>query len=206
MIKEDARIPKKPGQPDKSDKHSDLYTDEDPKDTIHGLKFATRADASASVSKIKSSGRSHAHKIQAAVAMEQRAKQMGKTDASGVYRSFINSMKKKTEQMKEDVPTNAVAGGAVAGLGVPNSVLPNQAEPGIKRKKFAGSTVFKVPTKSFVMAKMLKRKGARFESYLGDAVVAKEISEYASANWKEGIVLEDELTGAMCYLRYGSGN
>lgn len=105
--------------------------------------------------------------------------------------------------VKENVPTNAVAGGAVAGLGVPNPTLPNQAEPGIKR--FAGSRVFKVPTKNFVMAKMLKRKFARFESYLGDPVIAKEISEYASKNWKEGIVLEDEQTGAMVYLRYGRG-
>jgi hypothetical protein len=47
------------------------------------------------VSKIKSSGRSHAHKIQAAIAMEQRAKVMGKTDAAGVYRKFIDSVKKK---------------------------------------------------------------------------------------------------------------
>lgn len=112
-------------------------------------------------------------------------------------------------KIKEDMsaaPTNSVAGGVVAGLGVPNPNLPNQAEPGIKRKKFAGSTVFKVPTKSFVMAKMLKRKGVRFESYLGDVVIAKEISEFANANWKEAIILEDELTGAMCYLRYGSGN
>ena len=30
-VDEAARIPKKPGQPDKSDKHSDLYTDENPK-------------------------------------------------------------------------------------------------------------------------------------------------------------------------------
>lgn len=96
------RIPRKPGQPAKSDKHSDLYTDEDPKDTIHGLKFATTEDAEASVRKIKSSGRSHAHKIQAAIAMEQRAKVMGKADAAAVYRSFINSMKEKTKEMRED--------------------------------------------------------------------------------------------------------
>jgi hypothetical protein len=96
------RIPKKPGQPDKSDKHSDLYTDEDPKGTIHGLKFATTEDAKASVSKIKSSSRSHAHKIQAAIAMEQRAKVMGKAGAAAVYRSFINSMKEKTKEMRED--------------------------------------------------------------------------------------------------------
>ena len=33
------RIPRKKGQRAKSKKHSDLYTDEDPKGTIHGLKF-----------------------------------------------------------------------------------------------------------------------------------------------------------------------
>ena len=33
------RIPRKKGQPAKSDKHSDLYTDEDPKGTIKGLQF-----------------------------------------------------------------------------------------------------------------------------------------------------------------------
>ena len=98
----DARIPKKPGQPDKSDKHSDLYTDEDPKGTIHGLKFATPEDAKESVSKIRASGRSHAHKMQAAIAMEQRAKVMGKVGAAAVYRSFINSMKEKTKEMQED--------------------------------------------------------------------------------------------------------
>jgi hypothetical protein len=95
------RIPRQPGQPAKSDKHSDLYTDEDPKGTIHGLKFATTEDAEASVRKIKTSGRSHAHKIQAAVAMEQRARVMGKSEAAAVYRRFINLMKKKTEEMRE---------------------------------------------------------------------------------------------------------
>ena len=46
------RIPRKKGQPAKSKKHSDLYTDEDPKGTIHGLKFATVKDAKESVAKI----------------------------------------------------------------------------------------------------------------------------------------------------------
>ena len=74
-IKEDTkRIPKKPGQKDKSDKHSDLYTDEDPRGTIHGLGFTDGAKARQSVNKIKNSGRTHAHKIQAAIAMSQRAK------------------------------------------------------------------------------------------------------------------------------------
>ena len=33
------RIPRKKGQPTGSDKHSDLYTDENPKGTIHGSRF-----------------------------------------------------------------------------------------------------------------------------------------------------------------------
>tara|TARA_R100000406_G_scaffold61315_1_gene42650 strand:+ start:279 stop:617 length:339 start_codon:yes stop_codon:yes gene_type:complete len=91
------RIPRKKGQPAKSKKHSDLYTDENPKGTIHGLKFATVKDAKKSVNKIKRSGKTHAHKIQAAVAMEQRAREMGKKSAAGIYRKYINSMKKKTK-------------------------------------------------------------------------------------------------------------
>ena len=96
------RIPRKKGQPAGSDKHSDLYTDENPKGTIHGLKFATVEDAKTSVAKIKKSGRSHAHKIQAAIAMEQRARVMGKAGPAAVYRKFINAMKQKTKDMKEN--------------------------------------------------------------------------------------------------------
>lgn len=90
------RIPRKPGQPARSKKHSDLYTDENPKDTIRGLKFATVKDAQASVAKIRRSGRSHAHKTQAAIAMEQRAKAANKTSAAAVYRRFIEQQKAKT--------------------------------------------------------------------------------------------------------------
>ena len=101
------RIPRKKGQPANSKKHSDLYTDENPKGTIHGLGFKNVAKAKASVSKIRNSSRSHAHKIQAAVAMEQRAREMGKTSEAAVYRKYINSMKKKTKKMNEKVEYTA---------------------------------------------------------------------------------------------------
>ena len=90
------RVPRKKGQSARSKKHSDLYTDENPKGTIKGLKFATSKDAEASVRKIKASGRSHAHKTQAAIAMEQRARAAGKTSAASIYRKFIEQQKKKT--------------------------------------------------------------------------------------------------------------
>jgi len=101
MMAEGKRIPRKKGQKAGSKKHSDLYTDENPKGTIQGLKFATVKDAEASVRKIKSSGKKHAHKIQAAIAMEQRAKAAGKSSAAAVYRRYINAMKKKTKKMNE---------------------------------------------------------------------------------------------------------
>jgi len=106
-IKEDTnRIPRKPGQKADSKKHSDLYTDENPKGTIHGLGFTDAETARTSVNKIKNSGKTHAHKIQAAIAMSQRAKVASERakdpkkkkdlgDAHKVYQSFIDTNKKK---------------------------------------------------------------------------------------------------------------
>ena len=96
------RIPRKKGQPANSKKHSDLYTDENPKGTIKGLGFKDVETAKASVAKIKNSGKTHAHKIQAAIAMEQRARVMGKTAEAAVYRKYINAMKKKTKEMQKE--------------------------------------------------------------------------------------------------------
>ena len=63
--------------------------------------FKDKATARSSVAKIKKSSRSHAHKIQAAIAMEQRERVMGKTVEAAIYRKFINSMKKKNQKMNE---------------------------------------------------------------------------------------------------------
>ena len=79
-----------------------MYTDEDPRGTIHGLGFKDVETARASVKKIESSDRSHAHKIQAAIAMEQRARVMGKTAEADIYRAYIDKMKKKTKEMKKE--------------------------------------------------------------------------------------------------------
>ena len=102
------RIPRKPGQKAKSDKHSDLYTDEDPKGTIHGLGFTDKKKAKQSLSKIRNSGRTHAHKMQAAIAMSQRAKvasQRAKDpekkkdlgQAHKVYQRYIDTNKKSKD-------------------------------------------------------------------------------------------------------------
>jgi hypothetical protein len=96
------RIPRKKGQRANSKQHSDLYTDENPKGTIKGLGFATVKTAQSSVNKIKRSGKTRAHKTQAAIAMEQRAREMGKISAANVYRKFINEQKKITVQRRKN--------------------------------------------------------------------------------------------------------
>src|SRR6056300_2042333 len=106
MLSASKRIPRKPGQPTGSDKHSDLYTDENPKGTIQGLGFTDKAKAKQSVSKIRGSNRTDAHKMQAAIAMSQRAKvasQRAKDpekkkdlgQAHKVYQKYIDKNKKK---------------------------------------------------------------------------------------------------------------
>ena len=95
------RIPKKyEGQP--KSEHSDLFDDEDKENTIQGLGFKDKATAIKSVNIIKRSGKTHAHKIQAAMAMEQRARfhahqTPGIKAAQKVYAKFIEEMKKKTK-------------------------------------------------------------------------------------------------------------
>ncbi len=98
------RIPKKYEGQDPSE-HSDLYTDEDPKGTIQGLGFKDKSTAERSINIIRRSGKTHAHKIQAAMAMEQRARfhphqTTGIKQAQKVYARFIEEMKKKTKAMR----------------------------------------------------------------------------------------------------------
>ncbi len=122
-----ARVPREKGQHRDSSSHSDLFTDENPKGTIHGLKFATVEDAEKSVAKIKSSGKPHAHKIQAAIAMEQRAKSAGKISAAGVYRTYINSIKKS--EINKSIDEKAVSVTGVAARELISAILPKTTFP-----------------------------------------------------------------------------
>ena len=103
------RIPKKYEGQDPSE-HSDLYTDEDPIGTIQGLGFKDAETARKSIRLIEKSGKTHAHKIQAAMAMEQRARfhphaTDGIKEAQKIYAEFIEEMKLKTKAMRNPSKT-----------------------------------------------------------------------------------------------------
>ena len=180
-------IPRKPGQPAKSKKHSDLYTDEDPKGTIHGLGFKDVAKARASVSKIRNSSRSHAHKIQAAVAMEQRAREMGKTSEAAVYRKYINAMKKKTKRMNEAV--NAAQQAAIA-IDMkkkgkkPKSVKEEKMTPAEKRKD---TMLKKKYDKSDMKKSMQKQYGKEEGKKVYFATIRKQAMESFSKFTQDGV-------------------
>lgn len=68
---------------------------------------------------------------------------------------------------------------------------------------FAGSKVFKVPTSTFMKARMGKKKYTKWYNYVGEADNAEEIRSYGLKNPKNAVILQDSSSGAMMYLRYG---
>ena len=62
-----------------------LYTDENPKDTVR-IKYATEADARATVAKVKRISKPFARKIQILTVGEQRSKYGGKPKQAAIFK------------------------------------------------------------------------------------------------------------------------
>ena len=76
-----------------------LYTDENPKDTV-SIKFATVADAKATIAKVKRINKPYARKIQILTVAEQRAKVMGKTKVVELFKKAKEQLKRKRDNDK----------------------------------------------------------------------------------------------------------
>ena len=75
-----------------------LYTDENPKDTV-SIKYATPADARATVAKVKRISKPYARKVQILTVLEQRARVMGKMEQA----RLAKAAKKKLKAQRKDV-------------------------------------------------------------------------------------------------------
>ena len=73
-----------------------LYTDENPKDTV-SIKFATVADAQATVRKVKRVNKPFARKIQILTVLEQRAKVQGKNRQAQIARAAKEDLRAKNK-------------------------------------------------------------------------------------------------------------
>lgn len=121
-------------------------------------------------------------------------------------------------------------GGQIAGIGVANPSIPNQAEPGVdlrkKRKSpilfknierrkppvneqilteesFAGNIVFTVDTDRFHACRLGKKKYARWANYVGNDEIGERIRAYGYKYPSKPIILKNRNTGGMLFLRYG---
>ena len=115
--------------------------------------------------------------------------------------NLIENWKKFTqskEYLTEDAPTNSVSSDSVAGL-TGDPPMPKK----IMMRRFANSDVFVVDTKRYMNARLGKKKYLKYEKYVGSDEVGNAIREYGRKYPKKPIILQDELTGAMMFLRYG---
>lgn len=71
-----------------------LYTDENPKDTV-SIKYATPADARATVTKVKKISKPYARKIQILTVLEQRSKYGGKPEQARIAKRAKESLKRQ---------------------------------------------------------------------------------------------------------------
>jgi hypothetical protein len=100
--KSNPRVPRRSYK--RKEDHSDLFTDENPKGTVKGMKFKSRKDAVSSIKKLKSLYKrkkiSYAHMRQIGTTMEQRSRYHSHPtkdikEANKVWKKFNRSFKTK---------------------------------------------------------------------------------------------------------------
>lgn len=73
----------------------------------------------------------------------------------------------------------------------------------IQPELFAGCRVFAVDPDTFYRCRLGKRRHARYEEYVGNDSTGAGIREYGrSRHGRKGIILVNNVTGAMLYLRH----
>ena len=114
---------------------------------------------------------------------------------------------KRLKQIKESIAMS-VGGGAVAGMPTasPAEQTPVRLTGMLRRKPpsmFGGRAVFRVPSDRYNKALKGKKKYEHYTSYVGRDEIGEEIRAYIRENPNAPVILEDETTGAMVFLKYG---
>lgn len=127
-------------------------------------------------------------------------------DARLLHKDFVPQ---EFDESVNEMASMSVGSGNVAGM--PDADPPDLTPVGLggkwkskRKKKFAGRTVFTVDPGTYWKAYLGKRKYEHYEKYLEGCDIAEEIRQYGRKYWDEPIILQNEQTGAMIYLKYGS--
>jgi len=106
----------------------------------------------------------------------------------------------------EDAPVNAIGGGHIAGTAPAGDDPPVRGKSKlVRRKKFAGCEVFEIDSDRYNSCRRAKYQHERFSKFVGDDEVALEIREYAKTYPAKGIMIQDNATGAITYLKLPKG-
>ena len=130
---------------------------------------------------------------------------------TGLSRSHLSKpdVKALIKQLEfhEDAPANAMG---VGGDGSQGAIKFQDPILGKKKKKkkpvitrFAGNECFEVNPDVFEKSRWGKRKYARYENYVGNDEVGEAIREYGRKFPTRPLILKNNVTGAMLYLKYG---
>lgn len=103
----------------------------------------------------------------------------------------------KSEMLNEEI-TNVVGTGSIAGTDGNPPVGKT-----VMMRRFAGNDVFVVDTKRYNNARLGKKKYLKYETYVGTDEVGNAIRAYGRKYPKKPIILQDDKTGSMIFLRYG---
>lgn len=126
------------------------------------------------------------------------------------HRAYVKHMQKQLKDvhgLDEDAVPNSVGGGNIAGM--PTHSTPDQTpvrrKPKVlKRSQFAGKVVFTVDEDTYYKAYLGKRKYEHYEKFLEGCEGFEEIRDFGRQYWDQPILIQNEKTGAMQFLKYGS--
>lgn len=124
----------------------------------------------------------------------------------------------KDRQMEEDMatadlPTLKTQTSTVSALRkkqkkdsiIRRSVIPESADEDPEGVESHGEyKIFTVDNATFLEARAGKTRYERYNKYVGKATLGENIRSYAIANPKMPVILKDEKTGSLCFLKYGS--
>lgn len=126
---------------------------------------------------------------------EESLKTMSEEETEVFFMEHFKTPPRTRQELIERVSNeemNTTAG--VAGL---------DGNPPVKMARFANNDVFIVGTEVMRRSIMGKRKYHRYEKYVGNDTIGNAIREYGRKYPKKPIILQDEKTGEMIFLRYG---
>ena len=115
--------------------------------------------------------------------------------------AYYNQSYLTEAKVKEDAPANAVGGGNIAGT-TGDPPMGKGAQAAFLRR-FGKNHVFVVDTERINKARLGKKKYLKYEKYVGTDEVGDAIRQYGRKYPKRPIILQDDKTGAMTFLRYG---